>query len=419
MQEIDHPQHIVIAGAGIAGASAVELLRREGYSGRITLVGEEPELPYERPPLSKGYLQGATPEEKVFLRREQDYAEWEVELRLGTRATGLDTTARRLTLASCETLPYDRLLIATGGHALRLPIPGAQLDGIAYLRTLADARALAARVRAVQERGGRIVVAGAGFIGAEVAASCRMLGLDVTVIEPLPQPLVRVLGEQIGAWCAAVHRAHGVTLRLGEGVAAFGGQHHVEEVVTTSGARIPCDLAIVGVGMRPATDWLRGSGVAINDGVLVDQFCQTNALGVYAAGDVARCPYTQAGLPQPEMVRLEHFDNGLRQGEAAARNLLGKQVPYTPVPYFWSDQYDLVLQYVGYAPGWDQLVLRGQPESGSFAAFYLAEGRIRAALGVNRVRELAALKKLIGVAADAAQLADESVNLRTLVSPHP
>ncbi len=413
MTGLERDRTFVVVGANMAGASAVETLRREGYAGRLVLVGAEPHLPYERPPLSKGVLTGATPVEKVFLRDEAFYAAQEVELRLGTRATELDPASQTVTLMDGARLRYDRLLIATGGEVRQLYVPGAELPGVRYLRTVDDARALALDLRRVADGGGRVVIVGAGFIGAEVASDCRQLGIDVTVLELLPVPLGRVLGNVVGAICAEIHRAHGVDLRLGEGITAVRGAGRAEEVLTTAGARIPCALVVVGVGMRPADAWLRGSGLALDDGVLVDELCQTSAPGIFAAGDVARWPYQLSG----ERVRLEHYDNALRQGDVAARNMLDQRQPYTPVPYFWSDQYDLKLQYVGYAHPEDQVVLRGQPLQEPFVAFYLRDGRLRAALAANRVRDLATLKRLIAarVAPDPALLADDAVPLKSLL----
>jgi 3-phenylpropionate/trans-cinnamate dioxygenase ferredoxin reductase subunit len=432
----------VIVGAGMAGASAAETLRREGYTGWLVLLGAEPLPPYERPPLSKGYLLRLTPEEKLFARPAAWYAEQGVELRLGARAVALDAQGGAVELASGERVGFDRLLIATGSEPRRLEVPGADLAGIVYLRTLADAQVLL-REFAGARAGARIVVVGAGFIGAEVAAVARALGLGVTMIEPLAAPVERALGREVGALLAREHRAQGVDLRLGEGVVAFGGGavgggRRVSEVVTTSGARIPCEFVVVGVGVRPATEWLRGSGLALDDGVVVDRFCATSVSGVYAAGDIARWPYQPAGAEAPTMVRLEHFDNALRQGETAARNMLrdttGQARPYAPIPYFWSDQYDLQLQMVGHASGEDGLIVRGSLEARSLVAFYLGRSqkaptngetaqppRIRAILLVNRVRELGPARKLVaaGAALDLAQLADETLDLRRLIPPVP
>jgi 3-phenylpropionate/trans-cinnamate dioxygenase ferredoxin reductase subunit len=410
---------IVVVGAGIAGASAVETLRRSGFAGRIVLVGDEPELPYERPPLSKDFLLGTTLESRLFLRPLEFFAEHAVELRLGQRAVALDIPARAVVLADGDRLSFERLLIASGAAPLRLNVPGSDLAGIHYLRTLEDARTLTAAIQRAQHStaGGRAVVVGAGFIGAEVTAACRMLGLNVTLLDVLSLPLVRVLGERMGAVFAELHRAHGVDLRLGEGVAAFHGAARVEEVVTTSGARLPCAFVVVGVGVRPAVGWLAGSGLKLDNGVRVDDYCETSTPGIFAAGDVACWPYRPVEA-EAQWVRLEHWDNALRQGAAAARNLLGRREPYAPVPYFWSDQYDRQLHVVGHAPVWEQLVLRGDPLASTFAAFYLAGGRVRAALAVNRPRELVTLKKLVGAAVEPRLLADEESDLRALI-PKP
>lgn len=415
---------IVIVGGGIAGASAAEALRREGYAGRITLVGEETVPPYERPPLSKEYLLGRLPEERLFPRPAEGYAAEGIELLLGERAVALDPAAHQVRLASGRSLSYQQALIVTGSMPLRLSVPGADLPGMLTLRTVADARALAEGIRATGAASGRVVIVGAGFIGAEVAADCRMLGVEVTLIEQLGAPMERAWGSEIGTLLAEVHRAHDVDLRLGESVAAFRGAGRVEEVVTAGGARIPCALALVGIGVRPADEWLAGSGVACQDGVLVDAFCQTSVPDVFAAGDVANWPYTppgagagaDAGGLLAARVRLEHWDNALRQPEAAARAMLGRPAPYAPVPYFWSDQYDLKLQYVGYARRWDQLVTRGRLDDGTLAAFYLAGGRIAAALSVNRPRELVAFKRLVGAALDPALLADPALDFKALLA---
>jgi 3-phenylpropionate/trans-cinnamate dioxygenase ferredoxin reductase subunit len=406
-------QTFVVVGASMAGASAVEELRRAGFTGRLVLVGAEPHLPYERPPLSKGVLTGATPDTRVFLRDAAFYAAQQVDLLLGTAAVGLDTARREVLLASGARLRFDRLLIATGGQARRLAVPGADLPGVLELRTLDDACALRDALHDVAARGGRVVIAGAGFIGAEVAAACRQLGVAVTVLEVLPAMLGRVLGAEVGAFCAQIHRAHGVDLRLGEAIMAVRGSARVTAVATAAGAELACDLLLVGVGMLPADAWLRDTGVALDDGVLVDAYCATNVPNIFAAGDVARWPYQLTG----ERVRLEHEDNALRQGAAAARNLLGERLPYTPVPYFWSDVYDLKMQYVGHATTWDQVVLRGQPPVAPFIACYLRQGRLLAALAVNQVREVATLKRLIAARAtpDPAALADAAVPLKSLL----
>jgi 3-phenylpropionate/trans-cinnamate dioxygenase ferredoxin reductase subunit len=398
-------------GASLAGASAADALRRLGYNGELILVGAERELPYERPPLSKAVLVGSEDESRVFLRPADWYAEQGIELRLGVRAVGLDGSARAVLLDDNGSLPYDRLLIATGSIPRTLDIPGADLPGVHTLRALDDARAISADLMA----GGPVVVVGAGFIGAEVASACRARGLAVRVIEPLAVPMARALGDEVGGLFADLHRAYGVDLRLGEGVTAIRGARRVEEVVTSSGAHIPAATVVLGIGVRPADGWLAGSGLALADGVVVDTQCATNLPGVYAAGDVARWPYYPAGGAE-SLVRLEHYDNAIRQAEHAARTMLGEAAAYRPVPYFWTEQFGWMAQYIGYTQQWDQLVYRGDPISGFGAIFYLGAGRLRAVLSLNRQRDLGALRKLIGAGAqlDPTQLADESLDLREL-----
>jgi 3-phenylpropionate/trans-cinnamate dioxygenase ferredoxin reductase component len=408
---VSAPRSIVIAGASLAGASAADALRRQGYDGGLILVGAEREPPYERPPLSKAVLAGKEDEDRVFLRPADWYEEQQIDLRLGVRAVGLDDTRRTLLLDDNTRLPYDRLLIATGAVPRALDIPGADLPGVHTLRSLDDARAISADLTA----GGPVAVVGAGFIGAEVASVCRARGLTVTVIEPLAVPMARALGAEVGGLFADLHRAHGVDLRLGEAVTEIRGVDCVEEVVTSSGARITAATVVIGVGVRSADDWLAGSGLALADGVIVDEYCATNLPDVYAAGDVARWPYCPADADET-VIRLEHYDNAIRQAENAARNMLGEAVAYSPIPYFWTEQFDWMAQYIGYAERWDQLIYRGDPASGAGAIFYLDGRRLRAVLSINRIRDLGALRKLVGAGAqlDPALLADESLDLREL-----
>ena len=392
----------------MAGSRAAELLRQEGIYGRVILIGEEPDRPYERPPLSKELLAGTWPEEKLFLRPPEYYLDQQIELWLGIRAIRLAPAARSVELADGRQVLYDDLIITTGAHPRRLVVPGGDLAGILYLRTLRDAQ----HIRAAMSRARRVVVVGAGFIGAEVAASCRQAGLEVVLLEALPVPLERALGREVGEIYAAIHRDHGVDLRTSEGVIAFRGQDRVEQVVTTSGATFDCDFAVVGVGVSPETAWLAESGLAIDNGLLVDEYCRTNLPGIYAAGDVANWWHPTLG----ERLRVEHYDNAQNQGVAAAQSLLGRAEPYAPVPFFWSDQYDLNLQYVGHASGRDRVVMRGAVTSPSWSAFYLRDGQLRAALGVNRYRDISAARQLIArrVPVTEQQLADEQVDLRAL-----
>jgi 3-phenylpropionate/trans-cinnamate dioxygenase ferredoxin reductase subunit len=401
-------ERIVIVGASLAGGRAAETLRAEGYDGQIVLIGAEDERPYERPPLSKKVLADATDEGKIFLRPSDYYQEQSIDLRLGVRAIGLDPAARRVRLDGGREEPYDRLLIATGARPRTLHVPGVELPGVYYLRTLADARA----IRDASDKAQRVVVVGAGFIGAEVAATSRMRGLEVTLLEVLPVPLQRGLGDAVGGIYADIHREHGVDLRLQTGISRFLGAEKVEAVETTAGETIPCDLAVVGVGVQPETDWLAESGVAIHNGVVVDEFTQTTVPEVFAAGDVANWRHPTLG----ERLRVEHYENAQNQGVAAAKAMLGRAEPYAPVLYFWSDQYDLNLQYVGHAHGGDEVIFRGDIASRKFLAFYLRHGKLRAALGINRHRDVSAVRRLIrdGVEVTASQLADEQVDLRRL-----
>ncbi|HUX87415.1 MAG TPA: FAD-dependent oxidoreductase [Chloroflexota bacterium] len=400
----------VIVGAGLAGGRAVETLRQEGFDGRVVLIGAEPDRPYERPPLSKDVLRNERPIEKVFLRPSEYYDEQQIELRTGQTASRLDSQNRALILDNGQSIQYDKLLIATGAAARRVNVPGAGLPGVHYLRTLAEAQTLGQALKAAQ----RVVVVGAGFIGAEVAASARMLGADVTVLELLPVPLQRALGDTVGKIYGEIHQERGVDLRLGEGISEFRGHGRIEEVVTSSGAHIACDIAVVGIGVQPDVSWLEGSGIALANGIVVDTLCAANLPGVYAAGDVASWWHPTLD----ERLRVEHYENAQNQGVAAAKSMLGKGEAYAPVLYFWSDQYDLTLQYVGHASGQDDVVFRGDVASRRFLAFYLRDGQLRAALGINRPKDISAARRLLRnpVNVSPADLADEQVDLRKLAA---
>jgi 3-phenylpropionate/trans-cinnamate dioxygenase ferredoxin reductase subunit len=400
----ESPRYVIL-GANLAGGTAAETLRKEGFDGRIVLVGAEPDGPYERPPLSKEYLRHESPRDDVFLNPLEYYREQDIELRRGQKAVRLNAAGKSVVLESGDEVPYDRLLITTGTTPRKLRVPGADRESIFYLRTLRDSDALG---EALQKRP-RVLVIGAGFIGSEVAASARSLGCEVTMLEVAPVPLVRALGEQLGAVYADFHREQGVEVRTNTGIAEFRGSGRLEAAVTTSGDTIPCDVAVIGVGVAPATAFLEGSGVALENGVLTDELCRANVPDIFAAGDVANWwhPTWQ------ERLRLEHYDNAVNQGTAAAKSMLGKGEPYAPIPYFWSDQYDLNLQYLGYASRWDEIVLRGSQAEHSFSAFYLLDGRVRACLSVNRFPDQAAARRLIsaGSPVDGRRLADETVEI--------
>jgi 3-phenylpropionate/trans-cinnamate dioxygenase ferredoxin reductase subunit len=400
----------VIVGASATGGTAAEALRRSGFTGRIVLVGAEPDRPYERPPLSKQYLQGTYPEEKVFFRPDAYYADQAIDLRLGVRATALDPASQTVTLDAGESLRYDKLLIATGSQLRHLSLPGGDLDGVFYLRTLQDARLLAAQLQRIN----RVVVIGAGFIGSEVAASARTIGREVTVLEGAPVPLERALGTQMGEVCADIHRDHGVEIRTSAKVQEFRGGKQVEQVVLAGGETIPCDAVVVGVGVMPVVDWLAGSGVAIDNGVVVNEYAEASVSNVYAAGDVASWWHPVL----EERLRVEHFDHARNHGLAVGKVMAGKREPYIQVPYFWSDQYEFKLQYVGHASGDTPVVIRGDVPARSFTAFYVAEGRVRAALSIGRPGDVMGARRLIAARQAVAPevLMDDQADLRTLVA---
>ena len=390
-------QHVVVVGASLAGLRAVESLRTEGYDGQLTLIGAETHLPYDRPPLSKKVLAGEWESDRIALRRPDQIEALQLDLRLGQRAERLDASARVIELADGSTVAYDGLVIATGAQPRRLPDQPA-LAGVVELRTLDDALALRALLDGAPHR---VVVIGAGFIGAEVAATARQRGLEVTIVEALPVPLARGLGPAMGMACGLLHGDNGVDLRLGVGVAALEGGTRVERVHLTDGSVIAADVVVVGIGVSPATGWLEGSGLELRDGVVCDATLATGLPGVFAAGDVARWPNGRFG----EEMRVEHWTNANEQGALAAKNLLatggadgsgaGVAEAYEPVPFFWSDQYGARLQYLGRASGDDEVqVVHGSIDERAWVALYGHGGRLRGALGVNMPKLLAGYRKL-------------------------
>ena len=394
----------VIVGASLAGAKAAETLRDEGFDGRIVLIGSEAERPYERPPLSKDYLRGEAGRDKVYVHPEGFYAEREIELRLGRTAVSLDTDGREVELDDGTRLGYDRVLLTTGSEPRRIGVPGAELDGVLYLRTVDDSDALRARL----DEGGSLVVVGAGWIGCEVAASARQRGLEVTVLDPLGVPLERVLGPELGAIYRDVHTDHGVRMLMETGVEAFEGDRRVERVRTSDGELLDCDFVVVGVGVEPRTRLAAEAGIGVRDGVAVDAQLRTDAADVFAAGDVASAQHPFYGEP----IRVEHWANALNQGPAAARNMLGQAVPYERLPYFFSDQYDVGMEYSGFARSWDRVVFRGDPASREFIAFWIAGDTVVAGMNVND-----AIQSLIRarVPVEDRRLADPGVPLEELV----
>jgi 3-phenylpropionate/trans-cinnamate dioxygenase ferredoxin reductase component len=399
---------VVVVGANVAGGRAVEALRSDGFDGRVVLIGAEPDRPYERPPLSKEVVPGEVQGDSVFLRPPQWYDEQEIELRLGGRVRQLDPSGS-VVLEDGTSLAFDACLLATGGRVRTLDVPGSELQGVHYLRTLQEANGLCTELA----RKPRVVVIGAGFIGAEIAASARMLGCEVTIIEVLDVPLLRVLGEEIGRVYAQIHRDHSVDLRLAEGVERFEGAGRVEAVVGTSGTRYPADLVVVGVGIAPNVELAEAAGIVCDNGVVVDERCRTSAANVFAAGDVARRPDVYSG----GLIRPEHFQNAQNQGPAAARSMLGSGEAFQEVPWFWSDQYDSNLQMLGYTTPDKERVLRGSLESREFTAFFLEGDRVVAAIALNRGRDIAPTRRLIErrVTVDRRKLADDGVALKDLL----
>jgi 3-phenylpropionate/trans-cinnamate dioxygenase ferredoxin reductase subunit len=401
---------IVIAGAGLAGASAAVALRDEGFDGRIQLVGDEPHAPYERPPLSKSYLRGETDAEDAQFLPTSWFEHHDVELVAGTRVTGIDARGRRVELDDGRALRFDRALVATGGRPRRLTVAGADLEGIRYLRTLEDAD----RIRSAAPAGARAVVVGAGFIGCEVAASLRTLGLDVEVVEPFAAPLLGAVGPEVGRVIEDVHREHGVRFHLGESVARFeGADGRVAAVVTDHGTQIEGDLVVVGVGIVPNVEAVAGTDITVRDGIVVDARCRTAVEAVYAAGDVANHDHPLFGP-----LRVEHWDNAIKQGAAAARGMLGRDEPFDDPHWFWSDQYDHELQMVGWAPNWEELVIRGSLRERRFLGFYLVDRVPRAVVGLDRGREVRRAARLVaaGRPVDPDVLRDEGSDLAAVAA---
>jgi 3-phenylpropionate/trans-cinnamate dioxygenase ferredoxin reductase subunit len=388
----------VIIGASLAGASAAATLRKNGFDGRIVLVGDEAELPYERPALSKEYLRGEA-ETPVFVQPSDFYTGADIELLLGHRATRIDPAAREVA-TSAGTFAYDRLLLATGASPRRLDIPGADLAGITTLRTVADAD----RIREQASKANAIVVVGGGWIGSEVAASLRQLGRDVTLVSTTRTPLEHVLGADVGEIYRQAHEDNGVKLVTEATVTRFAGRGRVEAVETADGRRIPADLVVVGIGATPRIELAVEAGLAVDSGILVDANLESSVPGIYAAGDVAKAwhPHYRRHL------RVEHWDNAKRQGRAAAGSMAGQGKAYDRIPYFYSDQYDLGMEYTGYAPRWDEVLFRGDPRTREFVAFWLADGKVVAGMNMNIWDVAPAIETLIrsGRRIDPTRLVD-------------
>jgi 3-phenylpropionate/trans-cinnamate dioxygenase ferredoxin reductase component len=406
---------MVIIGGGKAGGTAATTLREDGFGGPVVIISAEPGLPFGRPPLSKTYLRSEENLDGWYTEPADWYGARDVELLTESAVTAIDATAHSLVLASGRELEYQKILIATGGRNRQLRIPGAELPGIYYLRTVAECDAIKREAVA----GRRAVVVGMGFIGCEVAASLTQLGVGVTAVYPSRDPLDRVLGQQIGALIGAIHRSKGVRLLPGAQVAAFEGTERLAAAVTADGERIGCDFAVVGVGIEPDVPAFLGSSVSQENGILVDELCRTSAADIYAAGDVANHLHPVLGR-----VRVEHYNSAGHHGAAAARSMLGSAAPFDYIHNFWSDQYEHTLQYVGHATKWDDFAVRGNLEERKAVGFYLLAGVVRAAIGFDRGgdpeyepdSEMAACARLVARRAQPGRsaLTDEHTDLRSL-----
>ena len=406
-------QTFVIVGASLAGAKAAEMLRAEGFDGRVVLIGEEAERPYERPMLSKEYLRGDKPASKLYVHDEGFYADNDIELLTGTRVASLEPGAHEITLADGSRMPYSRLLLSTGATPRRLPLPGAEMAGVCYLRAMADSDALRAAIKAAS----RVVVIGAGWIGSEVAASARQMGAEVAMVAPEVVPLERVLGPLLGGVYRDLHADHGVDLHLSTQIEAIVGKEAAQGVRTSDGNVIEGDLVVVGVGVSARDELARDAGLTLENGIVVDEFLRTSAPDVFAAGDVAATWNPMYN----RRIRMEHWANALNQGQTAARNMLSQDsqiTAYTKLAYFYSDQFDLGMEYNGYAADWDQVVVRGDLAAREFLAFWLKDGRILAGMNANVWDQGDQIKALVrsGATIDPDRLADLSTPLADLAT---
>ena len=401
-------ERIVIVGAGLAAARAAESLRKEGYEGSITILGDEPERPYLRPPLSKEVLRGEADRDQVYVHPAGFYTEQRIELRTATTVQAIEPASREVVLDDGERVPFDRLLVATGARPRTLPVPGAELPGVMTLRTLADADAIHAAATEAE----RIAVIGSGWIGSEVAASLRVLGRNVVLIAPDAVPLERVLGPEVGAVYRDLHLQHGVDWRPGTTVQRITGTDRVQGIETSAGQHVPVDLVVVGIGVVPRTELAGSAGLAVGDGIEVGDTLQTSVPGIFAAGDVASAWHPFYG----RRLRTEHWANARFQGSTAGRSMLDGTTTYDRIPYFYSDQYDLGMEYTGWASPTDRLVVRGSLADREFVAFWLADDRVVAGMNANVWDVAKPIERLIRSRAvvDPGALADPAVAIDEL-----
>ncbi len=408
----EHSETFVIVGAGLAGAKAAETLRAEGFDGRVVLIGDEAEPPYERPPLSKEYLRGEA-EEKPHVHERSFYADHSIELWCSTRVTGIDIGLQELLMEGDQRLGYDRLLLATGAVPRRLDVPGIELDGIHYLRTLPDSERIGQRI----EAGQRLVVIGSGWIGAEIAASAKQKDCEVTMLEMASLPLERALGPELGRIYRDLHRDHGVEFLPETTVERFKGEGSVQRVITRDGASLETEFVVVGIGVAPRIGLLETAGLRLDNGIVADQYLRTSAPAVFVAGDIANARHPFYG----RHLRVEHWDSALHQGPVAARNMLGQDEAYDRIPYFFSDQYEAGMEYNGHATDWDEVVFRGDVAEREFIAFWLKDERLVAGMNMNvwgvsdSIRALIRSRRIVV----PDELADPDVPLTELLKGRP
>ncbi len=409
MSDSSATQTVVVVGAGQAGGEVAIELRKLGFAGRVLIVGEEPQIPYRRPPLSKAFLAGSVTEESLYLMQRPNLEKARVEFMGGVKVERIERAAKRLHLSDGSTLGYDKLALTTGGRPRLLNMPGANRPNVVPLRTIADVE----RIRPFCKPGSRLVIVGGGFIGLEVAAVTAKLGLKVTVLEGLPRVLARVTVPEVSSFFEHIHREAGVDLRTSAQVMALEGEPNVNRVVLGDGSHIETDCVVVGVGIVPNTELAQEAGLSVDNGIVVDEYTRTSDPDIVAAGDCTNHPNSFYG----RRLRLESVQNAMEQGRAAAHTIFGKTESYDMVPWFWSDQYDVKLQMAGLSTGFDQFVLRGDPATRSFTTFYLGDGKLIAADAISRPQDFMLAKKLVAARAplDAAQLADESVPLKSLL----
>lgn len=409
MNASNNPSTIVIVGTGQAGGSCAVELRKRGFEGRVVLIGDEPHIPYKRPPLSKAYLSGDASADSLYVMHAPKLEENNIECQCGVAVESIDRDNKRVALADGSELAYDKLVLATGGRARPLPVDGADADNVFLLRTIADVD----KIKHHCESGRRVAIIGGGFIGLEAAASITKLGLEVTVLEGFDRVLSRVTSPQVSEFFERLHREAGVDLRTGVSVTAIEHDSDGTAVVLEDGERIATDFVVIGIGLIPNTELAAEAGLQVNNGIVVDEHTRTSDPDIYAAGDCTNHPNTLFG----NSIRLESVQNAMDQGRTTARNLIGDETAYQTVPWFWSDQYDVKLQMAGISTGYDDCVMRGNPDDHAFSMFYLKEGRLISADAINRAKDFMMAKKLVTGQAhpDREKLANDDIPLKSLL----